>query len=55
MIASEVYKLECACGAQLEIPCTPPFRCGSCGTNLDIQWRPKEELAEIATEQEATA
>ena len=41
MSAVEVYKLECACGAEIEVPCGTTHRCGKCGRALDIQWRPQ--------------
>ena len=35
----ETYKLECECGAEIEIPCDGPHVCPRCKQVLIIAWR----------------
>ena len=43
----ETYKLVCACGRELEIPCDGPHVCPHCETALVIAWRAAMEEASI--------
>jgi uncharacterized paraquat-inducible protein A len=38
-VNGETYKLECECGAEIEIPCDGPHVCPRCKQVLIIAWR----------------
>lgn len=47
---TKLFRVDCwNCGHETEIACTPPFHCGHCGAELDIQWHAEQqELSDAA-------